>query len=68
MDILGLLAFIFVISLINLPSTLNNLRRKINKIENKINEGEYSMSNLLKELEGKRCKIIFQSDFSSKLL
>ena len=68
MDILGLLAFIFVTSLLDLPSTVRNLKRKINKIEHKVDGGESSMSNLLKELEGKRCKITFQSDFSSKLL
>lgn len=68
MDFLSLLAFFFVITLIDLPSTVKKLKRKINKIELKIDRGESSMSNILKELEGKKCKIIFESDFSSKLL
>lgn len=60
--VFGLIAFVLVMCYMGLPSDILKLKKEIKKLKgslNIINKGETSMSKMLQELEGQKCKIIF---------
>jgi hypothetical protein len=67
----GLLAFILVIIHMSLPDEVTNLKNRIKKLEtkNKAREpkGESILSNILKSIIGKKCKIHEHDDFPGNM-
>lgn len=67
MEFFGVMAFMLVMFYFGLPDKVKKLQAKVKKLETKITGGKSTMSDILKELEGKNCTLILESDFSPKL-
>jgi len=66
MEYLGIFAFILVIFNMELPDKVRKLKDDVRIIKNAI-KGEGKMSEILKELEGKRCKLEVQGSFQGPI-
>lgn len=56
MEFIGWVCFIIIIYYASYPGRVRTLERKISRLENKL-KGDVSMSKLISELVGSRCKI-----------
>lgn len=63
MSVFGFLAFVLLICYINLPSKVNRLSSEVKKLKSSV-KGKNKMSEMLKELEGKMCKITTEGSFA----
>lgn len=59
MEFFGILAFVFVICNLSLPGKIQGLNSDIRMLKHRIKGGN-TMSEILKELEGKRCKLTLE--------
>jgi len=66
MEFFGLITFLFVLFNSGLPKKVKKLKKDVTKIK-KLIKGESKMSEILKELEGKRCKIIAEGSFNGTI-
>lgn len=66
MSVFGIMAFILVMCYINLPSKVRRLSSEVKKLKNSV-KGENKMSDMLKELEGKMCKITSEGSFTGTI-
>ncbi|TYQ18037.1 UNVERIFIED_CONTAM: hypothetical protein Cloal_0433 [Acetivibrio alkalicellulosi] len=58
MEYLGVMAFVLVMFHMGLPDDVKRLKKQIKRIISKRKKGvDFVMSSIIKELEGKRCKI-----------
>ena len=59
MEFLGAIALFLMLFYMGMPKKVKRLQHDIKKIK-KVIKGEGNLSNMLKELEGKKCKIHFE--------
>lgn len=62
MEVMGVMAFIFVLWNMNLPDKVKKNNKKIERIEKQINKeksGDVDMSEMIKKLVGQKCEIQF---------
>lgn len=68
LEVFGMFAFAMIIINFDLPDKFKKLKKRVKKLESKMNMGgDILMSEILKDLEGKKCTIIAESDFTPKL-
>ncbi|SHH81552.1 hypothetical protein [Clostridium grantii] len=65
MEIFGLMAFALVISDMGLKDKVKKLKKDVRKINSK--KEEVKMSEILKELEGKRCRLTVSEIFAGQI-
>lgn len=63
MEYVGALAFLLVLRTIGLPGTVKRLQSDIKMLKHRI-KGDNKMSEILKELVGKRCKLKLGDTYS----
>jgi hypothetical protein len=66
METIGILAFILVLCNLGLPGKVKSLKADIKTLKHRIKE-DTIMSEILKELEGKRCRLTLENSFSGPI-
>ncbi|MGI6365556.1 MAG: hypothetical protein ACOX2G_07420 [Bacillota bacterium] len=68
MEYAGLIALILILVYSGLPGKVKRLAARVKRLEARERKGgDLSMSKLLKELEGKQCTLVLESDFPSEI-
>lgn len=62
MEWIGWLCFCIILAYSSYPGRVKKLEKKVRKLEKKKEGGNNSMSNMIKELVGKECKIFLDDD------
>lgn len=66
METIGILAFILVLCNLGLPGKVKSLKADIKMLKHKI-KGGTKVSEILKEIEGKRCRLTLENSFSGPI-
>ena len=66
MEFIGIVAFILALSTIGLSDKVKNLKADVKKINSSM-KGESKMSEILKGLEGKRCKLTISGSYTAPI-
>lgn len=66
MEYMGLIAFMLVVMNVGLPKKVNNLKADIKKLKKAI-RGERQMSEIIRELKGRRCILEIEDWFEGPI-